>query len=483
MSSVLNIAAVSETLRKWLHEKLIAQDDSFSAQLGRPDQLTDDASVVNIFLFETTRNTGYSQIDLPTRSSGGGLTSKPVTAVDLHYLVSFSSKSDQQSQIMMALVVRAVHAHGGLSREKLESVIPEEGAGDNAALAKATVHEQNECIRLNLRQIGVDEMSKLWGMFPNKPYVLSIGVTATTVILEADHRPESVLPVQEFDVIAVPRTEPRIDSVSAVDRRPRIVYAGDKLIVLGNQITGEGVELKTDNDNTLSPEANDASPTGFVWTLPENEPAGFRSLIAKKPRKDRSGRKITSSAFPFVLRPQLPGSSVSVEENKLIMSVVPKVQAGQKAVVILNKSVDSSSYLTLEPKVEDDKLTADLMGVAAAKYLIRVRVDGAESLIQGDFVLRPQLPGGSLSVVGKKLIIGVIPKVQAGQKAEVVLNKPDDPSSDLTLEPKVEGNNLTADLTGVAAGKYVVRVRVDGAESLVTSDDADAIEQEVEVKA
>lgn len=379
MSSILNVAAVSETLRTWIHEKVQNLDGGPKAQLGRPDKLNGNTPLVNVYLYETTKNSGYGGIDLPMRSSEGALTKKPVTAVDLHYLISFWSLNELQCQILLATVVRAIHAHGGLSRTQLKSTIDATGV-----IKDATVHDQHECVRLSTRNINVDEMSKLWGMFPNIPYVLSIGVTATTVVLESDFEPEAALPVQSMGVTAVAFTEPRIESIAAIGRPKGIVYAGDKLIVLGHQLIGSGLTIKTDTADELVREISADSPVGIVWTLPATVPAGVRYLVIEKPVKEGSDRFVTSSAFPFLLRPELPSVSKTGGGKTLNMPVKPKVLPDQKAVAVLTKLDDASVSWTLPATIAADKLTADLKDVTPGKYMVRVRVDGAESLLTYD---------------------------------------------------------------------------------------------------
>src|SRR5215210_1300111 len=98
MSSALAIASVTAVLKDLLDNAVI--DHSLSAAVGGPVTVTalspgqikpgDDGVVnrqLNLFLYHVTPNTGWRNVDLPSRDSRGNRVANPPLALDLYYLL------------------------------------------------------------------------------------------------------------------------------------------------------------------------------------------------------------------------------------------------------------------------------------------------------------------------------------------------------------------------------------------------------------
>ena len=53
---------------------------------------------MNIYLYQAVPNVALRNADLPTRASGGDLVQRPVAALDLNYLFTFSGADESSSR-------------------------------------------------------------------------------------------------------------------------------------------------------------------------------------------------------------------------------------------------------------------------------------------------------------------------------------------------------------------------------------------------
>ncbi|MDR3692467.1 MAG: DUF4255 domain-containing protein [Fimbriimonas sp.] len=385
MSSALNPAAVTRTLRDWLFGVCHAIDSGSDVSMVRPDKISTAKPTVNLFLYQIEHNPGYAGGDLGTRRSDGSLAKRPTTAINLSYLVSFAASSEIASNNLMGAVVLAIHAHPGLTRSQIAASIAADPLLDGATLAT-----QTEAIKLSMPQISLDELSKIWGMVTGAQFWLSIHVLATTVILESDSDPEAALPVRGFSAAALPSFGPSIDSIwskghrvsDPIETGATLVLKGANLLQPGTNILNAGLTLTLDSGETIVPTKSADVPDAIEAILPSSVPAGLRQLGAQF---TSSGHTVTSGIFPFLLRPILASATV-LPGNNVQLVFTPSISADQAAFAVFSLlSGDFADQHRIElPSAGRPYLTAtvDCSGFPAGDYIVRLRVDGAESLLQ-----------------------------------------------------------------------------------------------------
>jgi hypothetical protein len=131
---------------------------------------------VGIHLYRATRFTMDS--NLPTRRSPA--TDQPA-ALNLHYLLTFRGQDEWQSQHLLAAAAVALHAEPVLTAARLavmESDHPE-FVGHDLADAKETV-------RFTADELTIEELIRLWALYPPGSFALTLAVTAGPVLLDLD---------------------------------------------------------------------------------------------------------------------------------------------------------------------------------------------------------------------------------------------------------------------------------------------------------
>jgi hypothetical protein len=127
--------------------------------------------VVTVYLY-SIEESGESRNN-QMRSMGTGQLQYPPMAVYLDYLITAHSTADLQSRMLdenriLGRVMQIFH----------------DNAIIKGSLLQGCLAEKNEPVRISLKKINVDEMSRIWN-FPNIPYKLSVVYRVGPVDLES----------------------------------------------------------------------------------------------------------------------------------------------------------------------------------------------------------------------------------------------------------------------------------------------------------
>jgi hypothetical protein len=130
---------------------------------------------INIFLFHVLPNPYLRNLTEPWRVEGWQV-EEPTTALDLLYLISFTGSEDidrLQPQQLLGITANALNVGASIRPDRLVGVKRPPPPLDNA-------------VQLSPHSLTVEEMSRLWAMFPNVPYQLSICYRASAALIVAD---------------------------------------------------------------------------------------------------------------------------------------------------------------------------------------------------------------------------------------------------------------------------------------------------------
>src|SRR5260370_20259165 len=108
---------------------------------------------------------------------------------------------------MVGIVARTLHAHPYLTRDMIRETIQ----NNPGVLDGSDLGEQIELIKFSPLHLSLEEFSKIWSVFYEIPYVLSVAYQASVVLIEEDAPTQSVLPVLIRNVYAVPFHQPVVD--------------------------------------------------------------------------------------------------------------------------------------------------------------------------------------------------------------------------------------------------------------------------------
>ena len=408
MSNHLAIAAVSRALR------LVVEDAAKAAVTGaevthvRPggEPVKTPTTGVNVFLYGVTPNASLRNDDLPTRRGNGDLVQKPAAALDLHYLLSFyGDDGELETQRMMGSVVQALHSRATLSRDVLRHV-----AQEDSWLAASDVSEAPEAVRFTPVLLNLEELSKLWSVLFQTPYALSIAYQATLVSIEADGPVRSVLPVRDRNVYVFPTSLPEIEAVENASGARAAIDARSMLRLRGARLNGEVVKVRVGTGGTIG-DAAGVTVREVLFPLASLPPSKLRAgvQVVQVVHERKIGtpavphRGEESNVMAFVLRPRIrrAGDDPNAADDALVFTpasgsdpariaatLEPWVGATQHVELLLNPVGDPSlpSYRFPAPRRETDgdTVTFDVPGIESGTYLARVRVDGAESVLETD---------------------------------------------------------------------------------------------------
>lgn len=177
------IADVSETLLKILRDRLSGLVAPDHVVLASPADIElDNSPWLGWFLYQIAENPHLKNED-PTRADPARLEFAP-TVVDLNYLaVPYAQSRDDELKIA-GRVIQALAAQPVL----------------RGAVLQGSLAGSDEELRIAARSPTMDDLSRLWTTFPNKPYKLSLGYQVTPVKIASARAPLAVQPVQERQI-------------------------------------------------------------------------------------------------------------------------------------------------------------------------------------------------------------------------------------------------------------------------------------------
>jgi hypothetical protein len=163
---------------------------------------------INIYLYQVTPNPHLGNNDLPTRRADGTLIERPQVALNLHYLLSFyGNETSLEPERLLGKAVSVLHAQPYLRRVQLRSAINKK----KDLLKGSDLADQVELVKFTPLGLNLEEFSKLWSVFFQTTYTLSVAYAASVVLISGEEIPDSAGPVQtpKFSVNpAVPGVKP-----------------------------------------------------------------------------------------------------------------------------------------------------------------------------------------------------------------------------------------------------------------------------------
>lgn len=353
----------------------------------------------NLFLYQVTPNTAFRNADLPTRDPRGELVQRPRAALDLHYLLTFyGDEALFEPQRVLGVVVRTLHARPVLTREAIHAAQVE-----HDVLAPSNLADEVEMVKFTPIALSLEELSKLWSVFFQIPYTLSVAYQGTVVFIETEDVPRSVLPVRERNLYVKPFRQPVIEDVTAGGQLNQPIVVGSTLVIRGRQLRGDDTQVRIAGVSVTPSEVTDTQislplssppvPADALRAGVQGVQVVHRLLLGAPPVPHRG---FESNVAPFVLRPtidaiqvtNLGGSGDDPRSADVTVTVDPIIGARQRVILVLNEITDQApeayTFLAEPPDADGPSITIPISGVKAADYLLRVQIDGAESMLQVD---------------------------------------------------------------------------------------------------
>jgi len=424
MSSALAIAAVTASLKDRLNDGLLDQDlshiGSFSVTAQPPDRINTGAAegnVLNVFLYQVTPNLGWRNADLPSRDNAGARVSNPPLALDLHYLLTAYGSQDMNAEILLGYAMQLLHEFPGLSRQQLRTALgnpspPVGGAllpGPFGTLSAVDLADQVELIKITPTYLTAEDLSKLWTAMQAR-YRPSMAYLVSVVLIQGTGGTKAPLPVlkrgpDDRGPVSTTAPFPTLASVrpAASDSLPAM-RLGDDLIIAGANLDSQG-GAKAIFENAKAGLVQELTCT--VATIPG-------ALVVHVPAVADKASAISewgAGLYTVSLRVNVPGLPAWVTNGVPIalaaniaigpppappsfhagdivtITSTPRLLAEQGAntLVIFGSrtitptTVDTPSATTAD-LLKPTTLTFTVPTVSPGSYIVRLRVDGIDSL-------------------------------------------------------------------------------------------------------
>jgi hypothetical protein len=405
MSNFLAIATVTSALSQTILPAAKAAVTGAEVTTKRPDDPQGESNTprVNLYLYQVTPNSAWRNADLPTRRQNGALSQRPQAALDLHYLLTFyGNEIDLEPQRLLGRTVSLLHAQPVLTRQQIETTIGNaDGPDSDHYLKKSNLAEQDELVRFVPLSFNLEELSKLWSVLIQTPYTLSVAYKASVVLIEEENIPKPSLPVRGYNVYVEPIHQPVIEQIISASGEDEPIFANSTLLIRGKRLLSKSTQVRI-GSLVETPDPENVNITEVNLPLPLGLQAGVHGAQIIHPRMIGTPttlhKGIESNVVAFVLRPTITIGQDPVTNSELPIKFVPNVGKSQRVVLLLNEFDPPSdrppyAYIFDAPTnngIEDaavnetDMITFPIHGMQPEDYLVRVQVDGAESVLKVD---------------------------------------------------------------------------------------------------
>lgn len=396
MSNFLALATATSTLQRLLQAAVEVDVDGGIVTTLRPDASTEGLPSVgaNLYLYQVTPNAQWRNTDLPTRTSGGRVVQRPHLALDLQYLLTFyGDEATLEPQRVMGSALRALTARPMLTRAMVQATLDAARASDpDHYLLGSDLPAALESIKLTAVPLSLEELSKLWSVFFQTPYTLSMAYQGTVVLLEADETPSRPLPVRSRNIGVFPFQRAILEAAVSVDGELEPVEIGGTMLLRGTGLAGPVTRVRV-GPADLVPVSG--SLTNTELRVPLTDAALRAGVQAVQLVYSNSA---TSSVVPVVLRPVITVVQADVTSESVPVEFDPPVGRLQRVQLFLNllgaaAGTEPAAHVFDAPAIngiedpavqETARIDFPVEGVAPGGYLVRVQVGGAESVVLVD---------------------------------------------------------------------------------------------------
>lgn len=412
MSNYLAIATVTATLSELLRPNVELEVTGAAMTTMRPNDPALDSTTppgVNIFLYQVTPNSAYRNDDLPTRRADGTVVERPQVALDLHYLLTFYGNEDTlEPQQLLGSVVRTLHARPLLTRQAIGNTVG--NIGSFPYLAGSNLADQIELVKFTPTSLNLEELSKLWSVFFQTAYKLSVAYVGNLVLIEAEDNPQQALPVRERNVYVRTFRQPVVEEVETDGGPNNPIFSSSTLIIQGKRLRGDVTSLRIGEaeytpaganlgDRRIEIDLSSAAPTTGVLRAGLQALQVIHRLLLGTPPAEHDG--VESNAMPLLLRPtirqtvpptydiQLSSLQIDPDGNFRTVTVTldPEVGSRQRVVLILNEFGNATdpagySFLADTRSVAGNNVTFTIPDdiLNSGDFIVRLQVDGAQSV-------------------------------------------------------------------------------------------------------
>lgn len=406
MTDFLAIAAVTAKLYSLLFNEIKNDISGVEVTTRPPDKARDgmDGKMqVNLYLYQMMPDAAWRNMDIPSKIRAGER-SHPLLALKLYYLLTayYGSAEDGidntteairllGSQRLMGKAMSILHDNCILKAEDISGILPADDKTKHP-------YDQVELVRITPLSLSLEEMSKLWTTFSTN-HRTSAAYEVSVLLIESSKDSRFAPPVlmngeNDRGISTLTSQSPVLYSINPLEPQPS-GRLGETLTVNGDFLGGAGITMRFSNRHLSGP--IEIEPTSMktkkqmMVDLPSAASAtdvsskwvsGLYSVCAVVRSKEAPAW--TTNDVPFALAPSIRISPRNAGPGTVQLTVysTPRVRMEQKALLIFGDRQIAPASLYNDP---DDaslpsELTFSIKDVEIGEHLIRLRVDGVDSL-------------------------------------------------------------------------------------------------------
>lgn len=415
MSNYLAIATVTAALKRLVQAGVSQDVPGAQITTNRPEAPSGNiaGACVNLFLYSATPNPAWRNADLRTRRPKGDMVKHGQAGLDLNYIFTFYGNEQRlEPQRLLGSTVQTLVDNPVLSQGMIRDTIAHSNLPE---LLDSTLEEQVQSVKFVPSEITTEELSRLWSVFFQTPYSLSFTYQATAVLIQGRKPGKAPLPVRGRRFY----TSPTLPSISKVDHQGELgapITIDSHLVIRGDQLRGENTRIEIGAAELTPSEVTNTKVEITLATLSPQEQTRLRAGVQKlrillhRPRSSVD-TAIATNVLPLVLCPIIVNGSQGITLSDLedhdedFCSVVVTLQvdllvdADQSAFLLLNGEAHAGhdgTYIIRRnrPDAEEQqdnrrpdptrRLTFNLANIKRGEYLVRVRINDAESPLEVD---------------------------------------------------------------------------------------------------
>ncbi|AFY80779.1 DUF4255 domain-containing protein [Oscillatoria acuminata] len=427
MSNYLAIATVTACLQRMLQSSVQLDLDGARVTTVRPNNLGSGTPEkgVNLYMYQVSLNPVWQKnAEVRMRSTRDAGAKKSRTALDLHYILSFyGNETELEPQRLLGSVVKILSDRTTLTRETIYETLAD---SSYPYLTDSNLADQTEEICFSPMDLSLEDLSKVWSVFFQTPYSISLVYKATVVMIEGEEAAYRALPVRERALSGVIPfiNRPLVEQVVSRAGKFEPILANSTLIIRGKSLNNKQTKVRISGVEITPQSVNETELLVPLALTPDNSlKAGVQSLqvihhVSTESRGENGNgwqgewthetatqtlskptvfsQTLESNAIPFILRPVVTKVTVSKLEGKDedVRSAQIKVRVNlnlgkqQRIVLILNEksTQNPAAYMFEAPNRHRDGMmvTIPVKNVKPGEYLVRLQVDGAESILNVD---------------------------------------------------------------------------------------------------
>ncbi|MEG9436335.1 DUF4255 domain-containing protein [Edaphobacter sp. HDX4] len=391
MSNPSAIAAVTATLRNLLAvgvtPELNLNDTTVTTRPPDRARATgNEANQLNVFLYQALPNAAWRNMDMPGRGNPGEK-SMPPLALNLYFIVTAFGRGDDLKQpFSLELIGKAMsilHDHAILLAEDIRNALPNND-----------LHAQIEHVRLTLQPLTTEEIYRLWSGFQT-PYRTSVAYEASVVLIDSTVAVKAALPIltrgpADTGFNTQPSLIPPFPEITDITlpNGQRTATLADTVIFEGHNFTGDVQVLfrhaRLPKPIRIVPQAGGSA--NKITVIIENDSSKWVaghytvSIESTNNKATPKERIRLSNEVSVALSPSITTEfPIKGHAGNLTINLAcsPQVAPEQRCAILLG-----DREIIAEPLTDSShKLRFVAKAIEAGSHLVRLRVDGVDSLI------------------------------------------------------------------------------------------------------